>query len=45
MSHLGLPHVPAHRDEPTAAANVFDAQVLEDVEFIPHEKLSHLKWE
>ena len=20
MSHLGLPHVPAHRDEPTAAA-------------------------
>ena len=22
MSHLGLPHVPAHRDEPTAAASL-----------------------
>ena len=24
MSHLGLPHVPAHRDEPTAAAASLD---------------------
>ena len=24
MSHLGLPHVPAHRDEPTAAAAFLD---------------------
>ena len=24
MSHLGLPHVPAHRDEPTAAAATLD---------------------
>ena len=27
MSHLGLPHVPAHRDEPTAAAVSLDMLV------------------